>query len=502
VSDDSSRDPALYQRLVEGIRDYAIFHLDLAGRVLTWNKGGRLLFGYSAEEVQGQHFSRFFLPEDREKKIPEQELIAARERGSVEYEGSRVRKDGSRFWADSILTALLDDDGNVTGYVKVVRDLTERKKQEEELRRSEERFRLLVESVFDYAIFMLDPDGRVASWNAGAQRIKGYSAAEIVGQSFARFYPPEDVAAGKTKRLLETARREGVVEDEGWRVRKNGEKFWANVVITAVHDEEGRLRGFAKVTRDMSDRREAEEARVRLAKAEAAIRLRDEFLSVASHELRTPVTGLQLRIQSLARRAEKLVGEVPPSLKLTEELTRLQSQGRRLEALIDSLLDVSRIASGRMHFEFEHCDIADITREVVDLLQEPAKGAGSHIRLHIDRSTTGNWDRTRVAQVITNLVNNSIRYGAGKPIDVHVTANDGRAVVEVKDYGIGIKQEDRARIFERFEQAIAWRNYGGLGLGLYIAQQIVSAHNGTIAVESQPGVETTFRVELPTTPAS
>ncbi len=487
----------LYRYLVESVRDYAIFLLDTGGHVVTWNRGARELHGYATDEVVGRHFSMFFPQADVAAGKPEQELVEAKARGSVEYEAHRVRKDGTLFWADAVLTAIHDDEGVLIGFAKVTRDLTERRRAEEAMRRSEERFRLLVDSVFDYAIFMLDPQGHVASWNAGAQRIKGYTADEIIGQSFERFYLPDDVRAGKTKRLLDTARSEGMVEDEGRRVRKDGTHFFANVVITAIHDEQGQIRGFAKITRDMTERRHAEGERVRLARAEAAIRLRDEFLAVASHELRTPVTGLQLRLQSLARKAQRLGEKVPSELRLEEELSRLTAQGHRLDALIGSLLDVSRIASGRMSFDRQPCEIADIAQEVAELLEEPARGVGSHIRLHIEKRTSGSWDRTRVAQVVTNLVNNSIKFGAGGPIDLRVGGDETSAFVEVVDHGIGVEAEHRARIFERFEQAVAWRNYGGLGLGLYIVQQIVAAHGGTIAVESQPGVETTFRVVLP-----
>jgi len=253
--------PGEIQHLLErNIRDYAIFMLDPDGHVLTWNLGAQRIKGYRAEEIIGRHFSVFHPDEEVALGKPERELAAAQVEGRYEDEGWRVRKDGSRFWANVVITALYDDDGLLRGFAKVTRDMTERRAAEEALRESEERFRLLVQGVSDYAIFMLDATGHVVSWNAGAERIKGYSAEEIRGRHFSVFYPREEVAAGRPEHNLETAMLEGRIEDEGWRVRRDGSRFWANVVITALYDERRRLRGFGKVTRDMTEQREAERA--------------------------------------------------------------------------------------------------------------------------------------------------------------------------------------------------------------------------------------------------
>ncbi|HYH82726.1 MAG TPA: PAS domain S-box protein, partial [Longimicrobium sp.] len=248
----------LYQLLVESVQDYAIFALDPAGHILNWNAGAQRIKGYTRDEVVGRHFSIFFLPEDVAAHVPEREMETATRDGRVASEGWRVRKDGTRFWCSVTLTALRDDMGLLVGFAKVTRDLTERKQAEQILRDSEERFRLLVHNVKDYGIFMLDPQGHVATWNEGAERIKGYTAADIVGRHFSTFYPPEDVAAGKPPWELEMAVRDGRLEDEGWRVRKDGSRFWANVVITALHNDRGELLGFTKVTRDLTERYGAE----------------------------------------------------------------------------------------------------------------------------------------------------------------------------------------------------------------------------------------------------
>jgi len=259
---DQSAEEERFRLLVESVKDYAIFMLDPTGVVQTWNRGAERIKGYRAEEIIGRHFSAFYRPEDVWKC--ERELEAARTEGRVEDEGWRVRKDGSLLWAVVVITCLRNESGEIVGFAKVTRDMTERRSAEESLRQSEERLRLLVETVEDYAIFMLDPSGRVATWNAGAERIKGYRADEIIGQHFSTFYPPSDVAVGKCEMELEVAARDGRFEDEDWRIRKDGSRFWANVVITAVRNQSGELVGFAKITRDLTERKLAEEERLRV----------------------------------------------------------------------------------------------------------------------------------------------------------------------------------------------------------------------------------------------
>jgi PAS domain S-box-containing protein len=259
-----------FAQFVARVRDYAVFLLDRQGNVITWNEGAEHIKGYHPAEIIGQHFSRFYPREAVLAGWPAHELAEAARTGRFEDEGWRVRKDGSQFWANVVITALRGPSGEVHGFLKITRDVTDRKQAEAKMRLSEERFRLMVEAVKDYAIFMLDPRGRVATWNAGAERLKGYKAEEIIGEHFSRFYPKEAVDRGWPDEELRRATADGRFEDEGWRVRKDGSQFWANVVITSVRDERGALRGFAKVTRDLTQQREAEENARRLLQEEAA----------------------------------------------------------------------------------------------------------------------------------------------------------------------------------------------------------------------------------------
>jgi PAS domain S-box-containing protein len=260
VTERPAQDTDPLRLLIDAVVDYAIYMLDGDGRVVSWNPGAQRFKGYTEREILGQHFSRFYTVEDRAVGLPETALRTAREEGRFEHEGWRVRKDGGRFWAHVVIDPIRDRSGAVIGYAKVTRDQSEKKRAQDELQQSEQRFRLLVESVTDYAIYMLDADGNVTSWNAGAQRFKGYEAPEIIGQHFSRFYTDEDRAAGVPALALRTAAEQGRFETENWRVRKDGTRFWAHVVIAPIRDPSGKLIGFAKITRDLSERRLAEEA--------------------------------------------------------------------------------------------------------------------------------------------------------------------------------------------------------------------------------------------------
>ena len=367
------------------------------------------------------------------------------------------------------------------------------------LKESDERFRVLVESIRDYAVFMLDRDGRVATWNTGAALIKGYQREEIVGKPIELFYTREDRENGRPARLLAQAANEGRIEDEGWRVRKDGTRFWADVVITALRNDAGALIGFAKVTRDLTQRQQAEEERRRLdeerIRAEEALRIRDEFFSIASHELKTPLTALQLELHGMRAPIEKIGDE-----RLGRKLARAARSADRLSRLIEMLLDVSRIATGRLTLTRQPFDLREAMQQVVDTMQ--ATGAQASCDLSFDPPPdagllVGDWDRLRIEQVVMNLLSNAFKYGAGRPVTLCIARDGDQAIVEVRDHGPGIPPGDLERIFERFERGTAFQSQAGLGLGLYVAREIVQAHGGSIAGRTLPDGGACFTVRLP-----
>jgi PAS domain S-box-containing protein len=479
------------QLLIDSVRDYAIFMLAPNGRIETWNLGAELIKGYKPHEIIGKTIHTFYTPEDIAAGRPERLLRLACEHGRVEDEGWRLRKDGTRFWCDVVITALVEH-GELVGFVKVTRDLTERRQADEQRLQQEHRFRALVETAKDYAIFMLDPHGLVATWNDGAHNIKGYTADEIVGQHFSRFYPPEDVAAGKCELELELAMRDGRFEDEGWRVRNDGTRFWANVVITPLEDRARNHIGFSKITRDLTDRRKAELDQLQLAHTQEALRLRDEFLSIAAHELRTPLVALQLQIESLIGQKTSFDPKFHP------KFDRAGRNVQRLADLITALMDVSRISSGHLTLSRENMDLASVVAEVIDRLHEVAQQARSTVVADL-APLVGRWDPLRMGQVISNLLVNAFKYATGTQVDVQLRRDGDQAVLTVRDRGPGIADDQLERVFRRFERASS-RNLGGLGLGLYVAREIVNAHDGTIVATNQPTGGASIEIRLPIQP--
>jgi PAS domain S-box-containing protein len=366
-------------------------------------------------------------------------------------------------------------------------------------RDAEERFRLLVESVTDYAIFVLDASGRVVTWNAGAERIKGYAVGEIIGKHFSVFYPTEDVIAGKCERELEVAAREGRFEDEGWRVRKDGTLFWANVVITALRNPDATLYGFAKVTRDLTERRKAEETQRLLAAERAALaektriqEFQERFIAILGHDLRNPLAAIDM---NLARLREKVADPT-----LVRMLNRMASSSTRMSRMIGQILDLtrSRLAGG-LELQPAAMDLHDALTRIVEELR------AAHPTRTIDlRSPAlpGTWDRDRLEQVFSNLIGNALLYGdPDRPITVEAVDDGATLHVDVHNHGAPIPEAQQADLFNPFRRggtADDHRKSGeGLGLGLYISRELVAAHGGAIDVRSEPGQGTTFRVTLP-----
>lgn len=481
------------QRLLGSIRDFALFALGPDGRIETWNPGAERLNGYTAQEAIGRHFSLFYPPEDRAAGKCEALLALAAREGHVDDEGWRMRKDGTQFWASVSISAIRDDGGRLLGYSKVTRDLTELRRGQEALRQSEERFRLLLESVQDYAIYMLDPQGRVVTWNAGAERVKGYAAREVIGRHVSLFYTEEEQGSGKCEKELALAAEVGRYEDEGWRERKDGTRFWASVVISAMRDATGTLVGYAKVTRDLTERRRAEQERLRLVQTQEALRLRDEFVSVAAHELRTPLTALQLGLQGLSRHSPGWAeGDA-------RRLSRSLRSANRLGQLVESLLDVTRISRGRLELRRSRFDMVEALHEVVEGLQDSAEEAGCPLTVALAGPLDGEWDRLRVEQIVMNLLGNAFKYAPRAPVRLAARRGKGgaEAVIEVEDRGPGLPEEDLARIFGRFERATSVHPHAGLGLGLYVTQELVNAHGGSVEAENLTAGGLRFTVRLP-----
>ncbi len=498
-----------FKLLVESVRDYAIFMLDPGGHVISWNAGAERFKGYRSDEIIGSHFSRFYPAEALARGQPGYELEMAHERGSFEDEGWRVRKDGSLFWANVVITAMRNSAGELVGFAKVTRDLTQRRNHEEALRRSEERFRLLVEGVPDYAIFMLDVNGRVATWNIGAQRMKGYTADEILSQHFSVFYPDEVKASGWPAHELQKALEEGRFVDTGWRLRKDGSRFWATVTITALRDDAGQLVGYAKLTRDLTDfmrmeameqvHRQHQEAldaeRNARIEAQRTTRLKDEFLATLSHELRTPLTSILGWTQLLMRNR----GE---GLDLQRAVDVIDRNARAQVQLIDDLLDLNRIMAGKLRLDLQQVPLADVVQAAVDSVVPSAVAKGVQVQTLLDPGrATVNGDSGRLQQVVWNLLSNAVKFTpAGGRVQVLLQRVNSHIDLSVADTGIGIPPAFLPHVFDRFSQqdGSAARAHGGLGLGLAISRQLIELHGGTIeALSAGEGRGATFSVRLP-----
>lgn len=363
--------------------------------------------------------------------------------------------------------------------------------------RSELQARLLLDAVKDHAIFMLDATGHVLSWNRGAQEITGYAPHEIIGHHFSTFYLPEDRASGKPQRLLEIAARDGRVEDVGWRVRKDGTRFWADVVISPLRDSDGTLTGFAKVTRDLTLRLALDEERLRATRAEQGIQDRDEFLTVAAHELRTPLTALQLKLQGLERLVAARRAELPrPEVAMVRIHDALR-QTTRLTDLVERLLDFSRMTTGHIDLNLELVELSGLVHDAIGHLRDAFAPSLADIRVSTDGEHRGWWDRARVREVIVNLLHNAIKYGGGGPVHIMIDARDTAVGLRVSDTGIGIAAGDHERIFDPYERAVPVQHFPGLGLGLFVSRRIVQALGGTLTVTSQLGQGASFLVTLP-----
>jgi PAS domain S-box-containing protein len=478
------------------IRDYAFVLADDAGIIVGWNVGAERLLGYPEREAIGKRIDVLFSPEDRQAGVPEQELALAVRNGQTTDDRWHLRRDGTRFYGSGIVTAVRDDAGQLLGFIKIFRDLTAFRHAQERLAESENRYRLLVDSINDYAIFMLDPDGRVTYWTKAAERIKGYGAGEIIGQPFTIFFTQADRDGGEPDRELKVARETGRAERSGWRVRKDGSLFWGDEVATALHDSSGALIGFSKITRDSTERRRAELERERLLRqATESNRLKDEFLSTISHELRTPLNAILGWMQVIRAGAGT-------ADRVSEGLAAIERNARSQARLIEDLLDVSRIVTGKTQLTLRRIPLAAPLGAAVDTVRPMAEQKG--IRLLVLHDATDDEllaDGERLQQIIWNVLSNAVKFTpAGGTVTIRTTAQDHTVEIHVQDSGIGIDPAFLPFVFDRFRQADTAhaREHGGLGLGLSIVQRLVELHGGRATVDSDGrGQGTTVRLAFP-----
>jgi len=359
----------------------------------------------------------------------------------------------------------------------------------EALALSEERFKLFVDFNKEYALYMMDKEGNVISWNAGAERIEGFTSDEIIGKNFSIFYSEEDRQNGRPGHDLAIAISNGKFEEENWRYRKDGTKFWASTVITALKDKDGQLRGFGDVIRDLTSVKLNEE------NLQKAIIARDEFLSIASHELRTPISVLSLQLQ-MAQREPEFKTDGKHTSRLEKSLFIAMKQVKILENLINELLDISRIQAGKLEIHAVKTDLSKLVADVCHDFEDAFNSANIQLECDLQEKVEGNWDSFRLGQVVTNLLTNTLKYAPGKPVKIVVRSNEQMAILTVQDHGPGIPHELQSKIFQRFERASS-PSISGLGLGLYIARKSVEAQGGTIEVDSEVGKGSVFKVTLP-----
>jgi len=484
-----------FQLLVNSITDYAIYMLDRTGRVATWNPGAERFKGYTADEIIGQNFSVFFTPEDQEAKLPQQALQMALAEGRFEAEGWRVRKDGSRFWANAILDPILDPQGNHVGFAKITRDITAKREQQEALYQSEERFRMLVQGVRDYAIYMLDTEGRVTNWNSGAQAIKGYSADEIVGQHFSRFYTDEDKARGEPQFALETALREGKYEREAWRLRKDGRPFWASVVLDPIFDETGKHIGFAKITRDITERKKAqeqlEETRAALVQSQKLQAL-GELTGGIAHDFNNLMTVIAGSADFLLRKPDL------PDEKRRQYLEAIGETADRATTLTNHLLAFGR----RQAIKPEVLDLNVRLDAIADML---SRTLGSVIHIQLDLQPGAGRVEVDVAQLETAILNAAVNARDAMPdggtliLSTRAVRENGAEFIAlaVRDTGTGMPKEVIERAFEPF---FTTKEVGkGTGLGLSQIHGFAAQAGGRAEIRSEEGRGTTITLVLPRT---
>jgi PAS domain S-box-containing protein len=499
----AGRDAELIRRFIDSLTDDAICAVDPDGLVTSWNAAAERLTEYPRAEIVGRPFALQSTPDDRAAGTTDRALAVAVAEGRCREQRWLVRRSGSQFWAEVVTTAVRADDERLLGFGVVTRDLTERKRAEDALRASEEKFRSLVTSVADYAIFLLDLDGRIASWNVGAERLKGYTVDEIIGRHLSTFYTEEDRSAGVPERALQVARDVGRWESEGWRVRKDGTRFWANVVITALRHDDGELWGYAKVTRDLTERKRNEDALrgVLAREREAAERLRQadqlrrEVVAVVAHDLSAPIQVVQGLVHLMG---DDVDASADPSR--AELVARIQRRLDEMSRLVGDIFETSRIEAGLIDSELADIEVVPLVERLVQDLRVSRPGRD----IEVDVGTTGSVrvDERRIVAVLDNLLTNAVKFSPpGSTVDVVVGGDERTVRISVRDRGPGIPEDEQARVFDRFVRGASAAPGSGSGLGLYIARTFTEAMGGTLSLGSAVGEGSTFHVTLPRAPA-
>jgi PAS domain S-box-containing protein len=489
-----------FRLLIDAVVDYAIYMIDPDGIITSWNSGAKRFKGYEEAEILGEHFSRFYTADDRAAGLPQRALDTAIREGRFEGEGWRVRKDGTNFWSHVVIDPIIDPNGQLLGFAKITRDLTDRKMAEETLRRSEQQFRMLVQGVTDYAIYMLSPEGRVSNWNQGAQRIKGYLPEEIIGQHFSVFYTPEDRAAGEPQRALAIATHEGRFENRSWRVRKDGTRFLAHVVVDAIRGETGTLLGFAKITRDVT---EAHKAQQDLEKTREALFQAQKMQAIGqlsggiAHDFNNLLTVILGNLEIVQKR----IGDDPKLTRLLENATQGALRG---VSLTQRMLAFAR----RQELKTEAVDIPQLVQGITGLLRSslgPNIKIETRFPLELDRVLA---DTNQLELAILNLATNardampdggSVIIKAEHEVVLeqaqHALAAGHYVCLSLTDTGAGMDANTLASAKDPF---FTTKGLGkGTGLGLSMVHGFIEQLGGRFVLKSHPGQGTTAELWLP-----
>jgi PAS domain S-box-containing protein len=478
-----------FRELVQNVRDYAICMLDAGGVITEWTYGAQQVFGYSGEDVIGTHFSMLFTPGDVAAGLPDTELSQAAGTGRFEAEGLRVRKGGEQFWVSEIATALYDNEGKLVGFTKISRDITRRKKVRQALQQSEERLRIVLDSIADHAIITMDTQAVISGWNPGAQNMFGFTPEEAIGQPSDIIFTPEDRAEGIPVAEVRVAREKGRAEDERYHVRKDGSILYVSGVMSLLYNDTGQQVGFVKVARDQTQRKKMEHS------LQEADRRKDEFIAMLGHELRNPLAPIRNTLQIL-----KITHGSDQTL--SSSLALMSRQVDHMVRLVNDLLDMTRISTGKIILHPERLELTELVRRAVEMSSPLFQTDHRELEIVLaDEPIYILGDFTRIIQVVSNLLNNGAKYTLLKGRVILTLHQEGKeAVLSVKDDGIGIAREHLNDVFETFVQIDATidRSQGGLGLGLSMVKQLVELHGGTVQVISGGlGHGSEFLVRIP-----